>query len=131
MLKQDVPVWYRFLETWGHLFLKLYYDCYVGGPWYTEEQLKDPMLRMWRATNAKRIDAVGETEDETWIIEASSGPGLRAVGQLLVYQSLWLEDPKIAKPEKLILVCEVVDRDLIASAARRGIGTYVMPRPGE
>lgn len=127
MLATDVPIWYRFLEKWGFMFTKLYYDCLVGGPWYTEQQLKDPMLRMWRANTSKRIDALAETENEVWIIEVAKTPGLRAIGQVQVYRSLWLEDPKIPKIEKTILVCEHVDTDLIAAATMYGIMVYVMP----
>ena len=127
MLESDIPVWYRFLDQWGFMFENLYYDCFVGGPYYTEEELKDPMKRMWRATVAKRIDALGETENEVWIIEVAKSPGLRAVGQVQVYRSLWLEDPPIRKIERPVLVCQSVDQDLISSAARYGILTYVMP----
>lgn len=131
MLKEDVPVWYRFLEQWGDGFLALYYDCLLGGPYYTQEQLKDPMFKMWRANVSKRADAIAETSDWVWIIEVARSPGLRAVGQLLVYQSLWREDPKIAKPVELALVFEVVDQDLIAAATQVGIMPYVMPPPSQ
>ncbi len=127
ILDQDIPVWYRFLEKYGDLFINLYYDVFVGGPWYSKEKLADPMFFMWRALNAKRIDALGETEKELFLIEVNTNPGLRAVGQLQVYGKLWAEDPKINKPIKLILVCASVDPDLLASAAALGITSYVMP----
>ncbi len=127
MLETDIPVWYRFLDTWGHLFETLYYDCLLGGPLLTPEQEKDKYWHMWRATSSKRADAIAELTDQVWIIEVSQRPGLRAVGQLMVYLALWTEDPKIIKPEKPILVCEDVDTDLIASAAKYGIATYPMP----
>lgn len=129
MLKEDIPVWYRFLEKWGHFFTALYYDVLLGGIWLTPEQEKDPMWVMWRSNTAKRADAVAVLPNSLWIIEVAKSPGLRAVGQLLVYQSLWIEDPKILIPEELILVCQVVDQDLIAAAARHAIRTYVMPAP--
>lgn len=127
MLKEDVPVWYRFLEQWGDRFIALFYDCFLGGPYFTPEQLKDPMTKMWRANVSKRADAIAETADRVWIIEVASHPGLRAVGQLLVYRYLWLEDPKISKPEEIILVCETVDQDLIAAAVQAGIIPFVAP----
>ena len=127
MLPTDVPVWYRFLDKWGPLFQSLYYDCFVGGPYYTEKQLEDPMNRMWRANTAKRIDALAETEDEIWIIEVAKSPGLRSLGQVQTYRALWLEDPKIAKIEKAVIVCHVVDQDLISAATMFGVLTYVMP----
>lgn len=129
MLHTDVPVWYRFLERWGDLFTALYYDVLLGGPFLSPEEEEDPFKVMWRANVAKRADAIAELRNEVWIIEVAKNPGLRAVGQLLVYESLWLEDPKIAKPVKMVLVCEGVDQDLIASAARRKIHTWVMPAP--
>ena len=127
MLDQDIPVWYRFLESYGDMFINLYYDVFVGGPWYSKEKLADPLFYMWRALTSKRIDALGETEKELFLIEVNSDPGLRAVGQLQVYAKLWAEDPKINKPIVKVLVCAVVDPDLLSAAASLDIQTYVMP----
>jgi len=131
MLATDVPIWYRFLEVYGNDFQNLYYDCLLGGPFFTREELEDPMKKMWRANVSKRADAIAELPDGVWIIEVAKGPGLRAIGQLLTYRGLWLEDPKINKLEKMVLVCEVIDQDLIAAAAQVGILTYVMPPPAQ
>jgi len=127
MLKPDIPVWWRFMEKWGFQYKTIYYDCLLGGPAYTEEQLKDPMMRMWRQNLSKRADAIGETESEVHIIEVASDPRLRALGQLQVYRALWLQDPKIMKPEKLVLVCDRLDPDLASACATYGIMAYVMP----
>ena len=127
MLDQDIPVWYRFLEKYSFMFQKLYYDVFVGGPWYSKKKLEDPLFYMWRAINAKRIDCLAETDKEIWIIEVSQDPGLRSVGQLQVYLKLWSEDPGIDKPVRLVLVCAVVDPDLLSAASSFGILTYVMP----
>lgn len=126
MLKEDVPVWYDFLDRYGYMFKALYYDCLLGGPEYTEEQLKDPMTRMWRQNLSKRADAIAELENEVWIIEVADFPGLRAVGQLNTYRALWMEDPKIMKPEKPILVCRTIDTDLARSLALYGGQIYVV-----
>ena len=129
MLKEDVPVWYRFLGKYGHLFSALYYDVLLGGPTLSPAQEADPFWRGWRVNISKRADAIAIVGDKVWIIEVATNPGLRAVGQLLVYHTLWLEDPKIFMPEELILVCESVDKDLLAGAAQYGIRSYVTPRP--
>lgn len=129
MLHEDISVWYRFLDVWGPLFISLYYDCLVGGPFYTEKQLQDPMLKMWRATMSKRVDAIAETKDEVWLIEVSKNPGMRAIGQLQAYRALWLEDPPINMIEKPVMVCEFVDQDLISAAVKYGTVVYVMPAP--
>lgn len=127
MLITDIPVWYRFLEVYGDQFKSLFYDCFVGGQWHTAKELDDPMIRMWWANTAKRIDALVELEDEIWIIEVNRDPGLRSLGQLQSYRVLYLEDPKFEKIEKMVLVLEIVDTDVIAAAAAYGIQCYVMP----
>ena len=127
MLFPDVPVWYSWLETYGSIIDELYYDCLLGGPWLSDQDKKDPLKRMWNYNLSKRADAIAIVGPEVWIIEVATSPGLRAVGQLLTYQNLWMEDPKIILPEKLVLVCSAIDTDLLSSAARYGILTYVTP----
>jgi len=131
MLFPDIPVWYEWLQIYGGFISNLYYDCLVGGPWLPEEKARDKLVSQWAYNISKRIDAVAEVGDEVWIIEVSTSPGLRAVGQLLCYWALWAEDPKILKRERLVLVCSACDRDLLACAARYGIVTYVMPAGGK
>lgn len=126
MLAPDVPVWFRFLKKYGPYFTALYYDCLLGGPFLTPEQEKDPFQKMWRFNTSKRADAIADLETEVWIIEVASYPGLRAVGQLQVYQSLWIEDQAILKPERLVLIAERIDNDLGAACGRFGIQVYLI-----
>jgi hypothetical protein len=126
MLLPDIPVWYRFLEKYGPYVRALYYDCLLGGPFLGTDREQDPFQRMWRFNTSKRADAIVEVSTEVWIIEVASYPGLRAVGQLQVYQSLWIEDPKIIKPERLALVAERIDNDLGAACGKFGIQVYLV-----
>ena len=126
MLAPDVPVWYRFLDKWRHEIEKLWYDCLLGGPFLTPEEEKDPVKKSWRYVNSKRPDAIAETKNEVWIIEVSANPGLRAMGQVFTYQTLWQEDPKIEKIDRMVLVVETLDTDLGASAAKMGALIYVV-----
>jgi len=112
MLKPDIPIWYRFLAMYGAPFDKLYYDCALGGPSYTSEELADPLKKMWRGLLVKRADAIVELDKEVWIIEVSADPGLRSIGQLISYGHLWKRDPKIDKPLKLVLVSGTIEEDL-------------------
>jgi len=126
MLKPDIPVWWDFQARYSMYWDALYLDCKLGGPYYTPEQLAEPMTKMWRDLLVKRADAIADLEDEVWIIEVSADPGLRAVGQLLVYQSLWIRDPPIAKPEKLVLVCHTIEPDLLDAVGMRSIQVYIV-----
>jgi len=126
MLPPDIPVWWRFLEKWGHEIITLYYDCLLGGPFLTPEQELDPVWKSWKYTTSKRPDAIAETKNEVWIIEVSANPGLRAVGQCISYQSLWLEDPAITKIERPVLIVETLDTDLGAVCGRLGVLVFVV-----
>lgn len=129
MLREDVPVWQRFQGKYSVLWKKLYLDVLVGGPFLSAEEEKDNMKRMWRYNNSKRLDALAVLENGVWIIEVTASPGLRALGQLLTYVSLWQDDDPLSLIETPVLVCETLDTDLISSAAKFGIVTYLLPSP--
>ena len=92
----------------------------------TPEENLDPLKHMWRVNLAKRADAIAELKDEVWIIEVAPDPGLRVIGQLQTYRALWLRDPKINKIEKLILLSENFNKDLLDAASMYGITIYMM-----
>lgn len=127
MLKEDVPIWLRFLDKYGDFYPGVYYDVAVGGPELSKEELEDPLKRMWLYNNSKRIDAVIKLPEEVMIIEVATRPGLRAIGQLLTYVSLWQEDDPWGLIERPYLISEHVDKDLIRSAAKYGISTIIVP----
>jgi len=112
MLPEDWPVWDMFLDLYGGEFKHFYYDVRVGGPKIEDPAINPKMAKMWYDLNAKRIDALGEKEDEVWIIEVAASPGLRALGQLTTYLALWWEDPKPPKKAIPVLVGERIDHDL-------------------
>ncbi|MBA7554538.1 hypothetical protein ES705_47162 [subsurface metagenome] len=124
MLAPDIPVWYDFLDKWGNQFQKLYYDCLLGGPDLSPEELKDPFVRMQRYLASKRADAIAELENEVWIIEVTFDAGLRSIGQVQTYRTLWLRDPKIMKPEKCVLVCGRISPDFLDAASMYGIMVF-------
>ena len=126
MLAPDIPIWYRFLKEWSGHFVSLYYDCLLGGPAMVEDDNKDPMAHMWRALTSKRADAIAELENEVWLIEVSAYPGMRALGQLLTYHTLWIQDPKIDKPVIMVLVADQVDRDVRLSYRPYGVQLYLV-----
>lgn len=126
MLTPDIPVWYRFLGLYSAPFINLYYDCALGGPTLSTSDAQDPLKRMWRGLLVKRADAIAELSGEVWIIEVSSDPGLRAIGQLISYGHLWERDPKIDKPTKLVLVAATIEEDLADVAGAQGILIFVV-----
>lgn len=113
MLPADVPLWHAYLEKNAWRFKRFYYNVKVGGPDLSKVQADPKMIKMFYQATAKRIDVLAELENELWIIEVASSPGLRAVGQCLTYLFLWNQDPKINKPAKMVLLAWFLDNDLL------------------
>jgi hypothetical protein len=125
MLRVDVPIWYSFLEEHKEKFIALYYDCLLGGPGFTPANYAEKLRDMWKYLGSKRADVIAETKDEIWIIEVTNDVKVKAMGQLMMYKSLWLDDPKSTKPVKIILVCDYEDSTILAAASYYGIRTFV------
>jgi len=129
MLPADVPLWHLFLDHYASNFERFYYNVRVGGPDMTVLKVDLAMAKMWYASTAKRIDAIGEKKNEIWIIEVASSPYLRAVGQMVSYHFLWDLDPKIKKPVKDILVCYFIDSDLEKILKHYKVQVIKIPQP--
>lgn len=126
MLAPDIPVWYRFLDKWKEKFLTLYYDSLLGAPELSAEEENDSMKVMWRALTSKRSDVIAVLKDEIWIIEVTDYAGMRTLGQLLTYHTLWVQNPPIDKPEKLILVATAVDPNLVSPFLEYNVETHLV-----
>lgn len=131
MLPPDVPLWHLFLDKYGSGFGRFYYNVRVGGPDISKIKADLAIAKMWYASTAKRIDAIGEKKDEIWIIEVAASPYLRAVGQCLSYLFLWNEDPKIDKPAKMVLLCYFIDADLERILKHYGVMIIKMEKPAK
>jgi len=121
MLPEDVPVWQKFRRIFGELFERFYYNVKVGGQDIRDPGIPENIRKSWYYSTAKRIDAIGETKNEVWIIEVAANPGLRAVGQILTYASLWALDNKIAKPAVSVIVVDTMEQDLRFACSVQGV----------
>ena len=121
MLNEDFPIWKRYLKAHGEEYLWFYYNVYVDGQLPTNPNIPEKLKEGWWKSTAKRIDAIGEKENEIVIIEITTRPGFRAIGQILTYRYLWNKDPLIRKPVRNLLVGHMLDDDLEAVLSEMGI----------
>lgn len=125
MEQQDWPVWEKFLDKHADKIKAVYYDVKVGGKPLDETNIDPAMVKMWFANTAKRIDAIAEFENEVWLIEVADYPGIRSVGQLATYMTLYAEDPKFPKPAIPVLVATQIDQDLEKTITLYGMRSEV------
>jgi len=84
---------------------------------------------MWYDLNAKRIDAIGVKSNEIWLIEVTARPGMRCIGQLATYLSLWMDDPKLSNKIRPVLVSDSVSTDIQQVLKQYGMLAFsVQPR---
>lgn len=121
MMAEDHPIWNKFLDQNRAFFERIYYNVRVGGIYPGPEHGDEKSRLDFYFVTAKRIDALCELKNEIWIVEVASRPGLRATGQLLTYQALWLDDVKIVKPLKMVLVANSCDEDLRRALEINGV----------
>ncbi len=129
MLDPDVPVWHRFLDAHGADYPGFYYNVRLTQE-NLDERFPDPELRRLAGIlKPKRIDAVAIADATTTLFEAAAVPGLRSIGQLLTYRSLWIrERPPDAPNLRLVLVCGACSRDEQLAAQDAGITVVEVAR---
>ena len=126
LMPLEVPIWERFLAEYGFLFTRLTYDVHVGEGAPISEDATPGEVRQIQAITRKRIDVVGETKDELWIIEVKPRAGHAAAGALLNYRRLYRREYHSLKPVRLVVVCERVEWDVPGYYLELKIATYVV-----
>ena len=112
MSPEDLIIW----EKWREEAVKgakwLYFDVGVGEGIKYEGEFPDWLVRSWIRVTQKRIDVLIQRSQSIDIVELRNGATANAVGRLLMYEMLYLDDPIFSMNVKLILVTNRYDKDL-------------------
>lgn len=127
LLSQDAPVMTAYLTNYGHHYNHVDFDLRVGAGRDPGPQYDDNIRQMAFDLSRRRIDCVGYADDYTDIIEVTDAAGMTALGQLIAYKTLWLDDNHTAPEPKLILVARTIQTDMGPAFVAAGIVTYLYP----
>ena len=130
LLQKDALLWDQFLEKWGKHYDSFDYNVRVGEGAKVNENLPGYIKYMAKALTQKRIDAVGYSRGEIWLIEVTGYARVGTLGQVEAYQELYLETFQPAEPIQAAIVCHYADRDLARLYVQRGISLFVLPYSG-
>lgn len=122
----DFVLWQRFRRQLPLPFLRLYFDVAVGDGAQPGGDLPENVRLAWERITRPRIDAVGQKNDSWTIIELRGAAGPGAVGSLMVYRDLWLDDPPDLYPVELWLVTDVFPTNLQKSLSLAGIKLFLV-----
>ncbi|HEY6239369.1 MAG TPA: hypothetical protein VIW78_00870 [Burkholderiales bacterium] len=121
MAKLDAAVWTRFLNASGTDFLSFCYDVALGGRRIEGLDLSVEEQLGWQYNTALKIDAVGLTEDQAWIIEVRPSATVSAVGSALCYTLVCEREQVFDRQLIPVICCETIQPDVAWVCQRLGV----------
>ncbi len=97
----------------------------VSGLEWLKEQPKE-YQEMWKYLRAKKIDVIIETEEKYIICEVKGRVRPSAIGQLIVYRDMFIQQYKPEKPVELLIVAKYFDIDVAKIAKSLGIKVWTI-----
>lgn len=121
MLGEDTVVWTRFLESGDIALQEVWYDVHVGQPVISTLGADSMQQRIADGITRKRIDVVAIVDGVYWIIEVKPVAMHYAIGQVLVYEGLFVKEYEPVFETWPVIVCNTVDVDIIPECERLGV----------
>lgn len=125
MSPEDFEIWRRWWPTVQRGALNLYFDVGLGLPDTLPETEDSAQLAGWIRNTQKRADAVIERAPEVWLIELRFNAQSSAIGRLLTYQQLLIDDNPFQKTVRPYLITNTFDSEVRRIAEALGI-TYLV-----
>lgn len=113
MSARDLELWVRFREIFGKDFKQFYFDVLVGEGSIELPEEEEEIRRMVEQTSRLRIDAVGEKENEWWMMELRPYASAGAIGSILTYKTLWEEDPPDDRLVTPVIITDNTNKNIV------------------
>lgn len=126
LLSKDISVWERYLFLFANQFTSIEYDVRVGKGRPADPGMPPNIRKMAMDLSQRRIDAVGFTEDKIYIIEITTRASTKAIGQLMMYPTLYQQTFRPALPLHPLLVCSSLESDVMPVLLDRDIDFVVV-----
>lgn len=117
----DTAIWERFIAKYPDQFKQMQYDFHVGEapPFNTlmddgEDKNQDMLYR-------KRIDAIGHTDEQCFIIELKPNAGMSTIGQVKGYKMLYDEEGWTTKKTIAMIVTDSMSADTQRYCEKEGV----------
>lgn len=121
MLGEDTRVWTRLLKAGDINFQKVWYDVHVGQGVIPAVGSDSIVERVSQGITRKRIDVVAIVDHVFWVIEVKPIAMHFAIGQVLVYTGLFIDEYKPEVKVWPVIVCDEVDVDVVKESGRLGV----------
>ncbi|MBA7479581.1 hypothetical protein ES707_15015 [subsurface metagenome] len=113
MLAEDTAVWSKYLADPVHRIKEVWYDVHVGKPVEGVKPDDELGMRIASGITRKRIDVVARVGGGLWVIEIKPFANMVALGQVLSYTRLFIEEYRPVEEVRGVVVCDSLDPDLV------------------
>jgi len=125
MLAEDTAVWTKYLASPLVTIKELWYDVHVGGGIPLPAEASDMDRRIAAGISRKRIDVVARVGGGFWVIEVKPIADMRALGQVVSYARLFVQDYSPQGEVWPVIVCDSADADLLDEFDELGVAVIV------
>ena len=108
----DILLWNNFLTNYPNFFSAVSYDVRVGEGIDPTGDMPESIRQMGIELTKKRIDVLGQHNNEIWIVELKWNPLVEVLGQLESYKILFLKGYGQIIPIKLCAIINWLNPDL-------------------
>jgi hypothetical protein len=127
MLPREIIIFRNWLRMYESNWDRFDYNCRIGAGHDPGASWPDYIRKQAIANTQLRLDACAWKGDAPTLIEVKDRAGASAVGQLLTYEAVWLEDYPNGPPPALILVTNRLQNNILPLVRKGNIRLDVVP----
>jgi len=124
MMSEDVAVWTDFLKINPDFFQEVWYDVHVGSTMPLPLGATELQIQVAMGVSRKRIDVIGRSAEQLWVIEIKPYGNMVALGQVITYHRLFVKEFDPQWPAIPVIICANLDPDLTDDLEVHGVGFY-------
>lgn len=124
MMSEDVAVWSDFLRKNPDFFSEVWYDVHVGSTMPLPPGATEIQIQVAMGVSRKRIDVIGRSAEQIWVIEVKPYGNMVALGQCQTYHRLFVKEYEPQLPAIPVIICANLDPDLRDDLESHGVGYY-------
>lgn len=121
MLREDTAVWTKFLKSNFIEIDRVWYDVRVGSAVFLDMGSDVTEKRIAAGITRKRIDVVAAVGGGLWVVEIKPYANMYAVGQVLTYTRLFIQEYIAPGQVAGVILCDDYDKDLLDEFDELGI----------
>ena len=125
LLAEDIDVWSKYLVKPIAPILRVWYDVRVGAPVKLGSDADETTHKIAAGITRKRIDVICRVGGGYWVVEIKPYASMLALGQVVSYHRLFVEEYRPDGETWPVIVCDAVDEDLLSEFDAMGVAVIV------